>query len=105
MHTEQHGDHAYGLALGAQLTGMGDLLRGQFGFGTELDPTLPGGLHAGTGALRDQAAFEFGQDPNHLPHSTAGGGLGVNRLRQRAEFDPVGAERVEHHDEIAQTAA
>jgi hypothetical protein len=105
VHVEQRGDHSYWLALGAKLAGMGDLLRGQFGLGAESDPTLPGGLHAGAGALSDQAAFEFGQDTNHLPHSAAGGGLGVNMLRQRAKLDAAGAELVEHHDEIAQTPA
>ena len=59
---------------------MGDLLRRQLRLGAELHPTLLGGLHAGAGAFGDQAALQFGQDADHLPHGTAGGGLGVDVL-------------------------
>ena len=107
VHIEQRGDHAYGLALRAQLTGMGDLLRGQFGFGTEWDPTLPGGLHAGTGVrsvirLRSSSA----KTPIICHMARPGGGLGVNMLCQASEIGPPWARSASSiHDEIAQTAA
>jgi hypothetical protein len=105
VHLEQRGDHWHGLALGAECTGMGDLLRRQLQLGAELHPTLLGGLHAGAGAFGDQTALEFGQDADHLPHSTAGGGLGVDVLGQGLQFDPLDAQRVQQRDEIAQIPA
>jgi hypothetical protein len=80
VYLEERGDHGHGLALGAEVPGMGNLLRCQLRLGAELHPTLLGGLHAGAGAFGDQAALQLGQDADHLPHGTAGGGLGVDVL-------------------------
>ena len=84
---------------------MGHLLRGQLRLGAEWHATLLGGLHASAGAFGDQAALEFGQDADHLPHGTAGGGLGVDVLRQGLKVDSLGAQRVEQRDEIAEIPA
>ena len=53
MHLEQRGDHGHGLALGAEVPGMGDLLRRQLRLGAEVHPPLLGGLHASAGAFGD----------------------------------------------------
>ncbi len=76
---EQRGDHLHGFALGAELADMGHLLRHQLGLRAALHPALLGGCDTGTGALGHQAALEFGQDADHLPHGAAGG-LGVDVL-------------------------
>jgi hypothetical protein len=78
VHVQQRGDHLHGLALGAELSGMSNLLRRQLRLGAELHPALPGGFDAGAGAFGHQAALQFGQDADHLPHGAAGGGLGVD---------------------------
>jgi hypothetical protein len=80
VYLEQRSNDAHGLDLGTEVPGMGNLLWRQLRLRTELHPTLIGGLHAGAGAFGDQATLEFGQDTDHLPHGTAGGGLGVNVL-------------------------
>ena len=84
---------------------MVSLLGGQFGLASEFYPSLLRGLHACVGALGDQTALKFGQDPNHLPHGAACGRLGVDMLRQGAKLDALGAECVQHGKKIAQTAA
>jgi hypothetical protein len=84
---------------------MGDLLWRQLRLRTKFHPALPGGFHAGAGALGNQAAFQFGQDADHLPHGAAGGRLGVNVFGQGAKLDAVGAQIVQQGDEVAQTAA
>jgi hypothetical protein len=74
---------------------MGDLLRRQLRLGAEFHPALLGGLHAGASAFGNQAALQFGQDADHLPHGTTGGGLGINMLGQGLKFDTLRCGKVD----------
>src|SRR4030095_455415 len=102
---EQGGDVLRSLALGAEFAGVFSLLGREFGLASEFYPSGLRGLHSGAGALGDQAALEFGQYPDDLPHGAACGRLGVDMLGQGAKLDALGAEVVQHGNKIAQTAA
>src|SRR4029450_8174391 len=102
---EQRGDVLRSLALGTEFAGMVSLLWGQFGLASEFYPSGLRGLHPGAGALGDQAALEFGQYSDDLPHGAACGRLGVDMLGQGAKLDALGAEVIQHGKKIAQTAA
>ena len=104
-HFAQRGDVLRSLALGTEFAGIVSLLVGQFGLASEFYPSGLRDLHPGAGALGDQAALEFGQAPDDLPHGTACGRLGVDMLGQGAKLDALGAECVQHGKKIAQTAA
>ena len=105
VYLKERGDYGHGLALGAEVPGMGHLLWCQLRLGAELHATLLGGLHAGAGAFGDQATLQLGQDADHLPHRTAGGGLGVDVLCQRAKLDALGTQLIQQGDEVTQTPA
>src|SRR4029453_13098244 len=102
---EQGGDVLRSLALGAEFAGVFSLLWREFGLASPFFPSGLGGLHSGAGALGDQAALEFGQDSDDLPHGAACGRLGVDMLGQGAKLDALGTECVQHGKTIAQTAA
>ena len=84
---------------------MLDLLRGEFRLASEFHAALSGCLHPGAGSFADEAAFQFRQYANHLPHGAACRCLGVDCFRQRSEFDAALFEVVQHGYQVAQAAA
>ena len=92
VHVEQRGDDSHGLALGAKVPGMGNLLVASASAWGRISPHVA--WRSGRrGALGNQVTLQLGQDANHLPHGAAGGGLGVDVLGQGLKFDPLGAAR------------
>jgi hypothetical protein len=66
---------------------------------------MPRGVYARAGSFADKAALKLGQEGNHLPHGSACRSVGVDVLRERAEFNPSSFEVVEHGYQVAQAAA
>jgi hypothetical protein len=77
------------------------LFLAEFWFASEFDASALRGVDAGAGPSADKAAFKLGEKPNHLPHGAACRRLGVDVLGKRTEFNPTGAEVIEHGYEIA----
>jgi hypothetical protein len=57
-------------------------------------------LQAGLGALADEAALEFRHCPEHLQDEHAAGAGGVDRVGERAEMRPLGAQPVDHRQQM-----
>jgi hypothetical protein len=65
-----------------QFAGVVELLRGEFALASKLNPTALGGFDPSASAFADKAALKLGLEANHLPHGTAGRGVGVDVLRE-----------------------
>ena len=84
------------LALVDKLAGVIELIRCEFPLTSEFHAPALRGLDAGVGAFADKAALKLGQQANHLPHRAARRRVGVDVLRQRAEFNLPAFQFVEH---------
>ena len=91
MHIQKRGYLLHRSALVKQLSCVLLLLRGEFWLASKFYSSALCGFYPSTGALVDQTALEFGKNPDHMPHRTACGCLGVDVLSQGAKFDTLGA--------------
>ena len=90
VHVEQRGDDSHGLALGAKVPGMGNLLRRQLRLGANFTPRCLAVMYV---SVAGQSGYAPAR-PRRQSFATwaAGGGLGVDVLGQ-LKFDPLGAAR------------